>query len=112
MCFDEASCHTGGSHSKALGANSQLRTEALCPTTLKEMSSANNHRALEVSLSPAESSDETPAWLTPWLQLVRDPKAGTLSHTWISGHGSCEMISMSCLKLLIFGCDYHGTTDK
>ena len=64
------------SHSKALSASSQLRTEALCPMTLREMSSANNHRTLEVSLFPAESSDETPAWLTPWLQLVRDPKAG------------------------------------
>ena len=41
--------------------------------TLKEMSSANNHQTLEVSLFPAESSDETPAWLTAWL---RDPKAG------------------------------------
>lgn len=61
------------SDSKALSASSQLRTKALRPMTLKEMSSANNHQTLEVSLFPAESSDETPAWLTAWL---RDPKAG------------------------------------
>ena len=76
-CSDEASCHTGDvSQQDTEGANSQLRTEALSSMTFKELNSANNHRTLEVGLSSAESSDETPAWLTPWLQLVRDPEAG------------------------------------
>lgn len=40
-------------------ANSQLGTETLSPTTLKELNPANHHMSLDADPSPLEPSDET-----------------------------------------------------
>ena len=49
-------------------------------TAPEAMNPPNSHVSFEADLSPAESSDETPAWQTPVAACVRSREAGQLSH--------------------------------
>lgn len=74
ILIGEASCHVGP-HGKEPWwplTNSQLGTETLSSTDLKELNSANKHTSLEADPSPVKPAGETQPWQTPCLQLGRD----------------------------------------
>lgn len=65
--------------------NIQIGTEALIPTTRKELHPANNHVSLEVDSFPIMPSNETPALanaLTAASWDILEQKT-QLSHAWI-----------------------------